>query len=82
MSIVDDQDKLLDTLRLIQYRMLYRCIESGKIMAFELILLSLIDGLAQDCSNFIANALDLLQSSAKPSIFEILCSQNNYEDLW
>ena len=27
-----------------------------------------IDGLAQDCSNSIANALELLQSCAKPSI--------------
>ena len=26
------------------------------------------DGLAQDCSNSIANALELLQSCAKPSI--------------
>ena len=29
---------------------------------------SYIDGLAQDCNNSIANALELLQSSAKPSI--------------
>ena len=28
-----------------------------------------IDGLAQDCSNSIANALELLQSCVKPSIF-------------
>ena len=28
-----------------------------------------IDGLVQDCSNSIANALELLQSCAKPSIF-------------
>ena len=27
-----------------------------------------IDGLAQDCSNSIANALELLQPGAKPSI--------------
>ena len=27
-----------------------------------------IDGLAQDCSNSIANALELLQSCTKPSI--------------
>ena len=27
-----------------------------------------IDGLVQDCSNFIANALELLQSCTKPSI--------------
>ena len=26
------------------------------------------DGLGQDCSNFVANALDLLQSRIKPSI--------------
>ena len=28
-----------------------------------------IDGLAQDCSNYIANALELLQSCTKPSIY-------------
>ena len=28
-----------------------------------------IDGLAQDCSNSIANAMELLQSRAKPSIY-------------
>ena len=28
-----------------------------------------IDGLAQACSNFIADALELLQSSTKPSIY-------------
>ena len=28
-----------------------------------------IDGLVQDCSNFIANALELLQSCTKPSIY-------------
>ena len=27
-----------------------------------------IDGLAQDCSNFIANALELLQACTEPSI--------------
>ena len=31
-----------------------------------------IDGLAQDCSNSIANALELLQSCTKPLILEIL----------
>ena len=30
--------------------------------------LSCIDGLVQDCSNSIANALELLQSCTKPSI--------------
>ena len=29
-----------------------------------------IDGLVQDCSNSIANALELLQSCTKPSIYE------------
>ena len=29
-----------------------------------------IDGLAQDCRNFIANALELLQSCTKPSIYK------------
>ena len=28
-----------------------------------------VDGLAQDCSNPIANALELLQSSAKPTMY-------------
>ena len=28
-----------------------------------------IDGLVQDCSNSIANALELLQSCTKPSIY-------------
>ena len=32
-----------------------------------------VDGLAQDCSNSIANALELLQSCAKPS----MCSMPN-----
>ena len=27
-----------------------------------------VDGLMQDCSNFIANTLELLQSSTKPSM--------------
>ena len=31
-----------------------------------------IDGLAQDCSNSIANALELLQSCTKPSIFYLI----------
>ena len=31
-----------------------------------------IDGLAQDCSNFIANALELVQSCTKPSIWLII----------
>ena len=30
-----------------------------------------IDGLAQDCSNSIANALELLQSFNKPSIYKL-----------
>ena len=30
-----------------------------------------IDGLVQDCSNSIANALELLQSCTKPSIYPI-----------
>ena len=30
-----------------------------------------LDGLAQDCSNSIANALELLQSCIKPSIYAI-----------
>ena len=30
-----------------------------------------IDGLVQDCSNSIANALELLQSSTKPSIWKL-----------
>ena len=30
-----------------------------------------IDGLEQDCSNSIANALDVLQSYTKPSIYDI-----------
>ena len=29
-----------------------------------------IDGLAQDCNNFIANALELLQSCTEPSIYK------------
>ena len=29
---------------------------------------SYIEGLAQDCSNYIANALELMQSWAKPSM--------------
>ena len=29
------------------------------------------DGLVQDCSNSIANALELLQSCTKPSTFEL-----------
>ena len=32
-------------------------------------LIHYIDGLAQNCSNSIANALELLQSCAKPSIW-------------
>ena len=31
--------------------------------------LSNIDGLVQDCSNSIANALELLQSCTKPSMY-------------
>ena len=31
-----------------------------------------IDGLVQDCINSIANALELLQSSTKPSIYAIV----------
>ena len=31
-----------------------------------------IDGLAQDCSNSITNALELLQFCSKPSIYDIL----------
>ena len=30
-----------------------------------------IDGLVQDCSNGIANALELLQSCTKPSKYEV-----------
>ena len=30
-----------------------------------------IDGLVQDCSNSIANALELLQSYTKPSIYAL-----------
>ena len=35
-----------------------------------------IDGLVQDCSNSIANALELLQSCTKPSIWYIRCRSN------
>ena len=37
----------------------------------RLLKLCYIDGLAQDSINTIANALELLQSCAKPSIFAI-----------
>ena len=37
-----------------------------------IILLAHIDGLVQDCSNSIANALELLQSCTKPSIYASL----------
>ena len=35
-----------------------------------------INGLVQDCSNSIANALELLQSCSKPSIYQSLKSQS------
>ena len=38
-----------------------------------------IDGLAQDCSNSIANALELLQSCTKPS--NVLCLQTLTDEL-
>ena len=44
-------------------RQQYQCL---KIALINMILY--IDGLAQDCSNSIANALELLQSCTKPSI--------------
>ena len=37
------------------------------------------DGLMQDCSNSIANTLELLQSCAKPSNVAIYCSQQNHD---
>ena len=33
------------------------------------LVIAYFDGLVQDCSNSIANALDLLQSCIKPSIY-------------
>ena len=36
-----------------------------------------IDGLMQDCSNSIANALELLQSCAKPSIYDLWAHHPN-----
>ena len=35
------------------------------------ILMTYIDGLVQDCSNSIANALELLQSCTKPYIYAL-----------
>ena len=35
-----------------------------------------IDGLVQDCNNSIANALELLQSCPKPSIYESMTDNN------
>ena len=45
------------------------------------IVLKYIDGLAQDCSNSIVNALELLQSCAKPSIcvHTLLCTHQTLE---
>ena len=45
--------------------------KSTHISAIAIVLCALlcyIDGLVQDCSNSIANALELLQSGTKPSI--------------
>ena len=39
-----------------------------------------IDGLAQDCSNTIANALELLQSTSKPSILSMGFVIHHIED--
>ena len=35
--------------------------------------MSYFDGLVQDCSNAIVNALELLQSCTKPSIWTLSC---------
>ena len=37
----------------------------------ELDYIDFIDGLVQDCSNSIDNAMELLQSCAKPSIYQL-----------
>ena len=50
-----------------------------KLDLLDLYLLENIDGLVQDCSNFIANALELLQSCAKPLIF---CMMELYFQTW
>ena len=39
-----------------------------------------IDGLVQDCSNYIANALELLQSCTKPSIYQLVSRLTSYMD--
>ena len=43
---------------------------AGVLYGISVMLRDYIDGLVQDCSNAIANALELLQSCTKPSIFE------------
>ena len=43
-----------------------------KFVQINTVLLMHIDGLVQDCSNSIANALELLQSCTKPSIYASL----------
>ena len=40
------------------------------------------DGLVQDCSNSIANALELLQSGTKPSVMCYLYHHINHYVLW
>ena len=46
-----------------------RCIRSTLQIVGCTVVVSYIDGLVQDCSNSIANALELLQSCTKPSMF-------------
>ena len=36
------------------------------------------DGLVQDCGNSIANALELLQSCTKPSIWSLMHSEESF----
>ena len=42
-----------------------------------------IDGLVEDCSNSIANALELLQSCTKPLIsFDMVCNKSLDTNIW
>ena len=52
--------------------------ESFKHMMDSFMVADHIDGLVQDCSNSIANALELLQSCSKPSIYQTTTKYTEY----
>ena len=47
-------------------------------MTLSLVAKCYIDGLVHDCSNAIANALELLQSCTKPSIYSVTMRDTGY----